>query len=159
MNSRDIVPDGMNPVSRKLIKARYIVNLSWMALFAIAAGVAGYFLHWSFYIIAGVFVALIFWLLWLIPSQVKLMGWQETDDELLITKGRLWHRFTVVPYGRIQFVDVSSGPIARMYGLKAVKLHTASAGTDATVKGLEADTADALRERLADKARERMSGL
>src|SRR5699024_2573921 len=115
MNSRDVVPDGMNPVSRKLIKARYIVNLSWMALFAIAAGVAGYFLHWSFYIIAGVFVALIFWLLWLIPSQVKLMGWQETDDELLITKGRLWHRFTVVPYGRIQFVDVSSGPIARMY--------------------------------------------
>ena len=121
MNSRDVVPDGMNPVSRKLIKARYIVNLSWMAFFTIAAGVAGYFLHWSFYIIAGVFVALIFWLLWLIPSQVKLMGWQETDDELLITKGRLWHRFTVVPYGRIQFVDVSSGPIARMYGLKSVK--------------------------------------
>ena len=79
MNSRDVVPDGMNPVSRKLIKARYIVNLSWMAFFTIAAGVAGYFLHWSFYIIAGVFVALIFWLLWLIPSPVKLMGWQETD--------------------------------------------------------------------------------
>src|SRR5699024_5463731 len=89
----------------------------------------------------------------------QLMGWQETDDELLITKGRLWHRFTVVPYGRIQFVDVSSGPIARMYGLKTVKLHTASAGTDATIKGLEADTADTLRARLPDKARERMSGL
>ena len=159
MNSRDVVPDGMNPVSRNLIKARYIVNLSWLGVLAIAAGIAGYFLHWSFYIGAGVLVALILGVLWLIPSQIRLMGWQETEDELLITKGRLWHRFTVVPYGRIQFVDVSSGPIARMYGLKTVKLHTASAGTDATVKGLEADTADALRGRLADKARERMSGL
>lgn len=159
MSSRDVVPEGMNPVSPDLTNARYIVNLSWMAILAIGAGIAGYFLHWSFYIAAGVFVALIFWLLWLIPSQVKLMGWQETDDELLITKGRLWHRFTVVPYGRIQFVDVSSGPIARMYGLKTVKLHTASAGTDATIKGLESETADALRERLAEKARERMSGL
>lgn len=159
MSSRDVVPEGMNPVSPHLTRARYIVNISWMVILAVAAAVAGYFLHWSLYILAGVFVALIFWLLWLIPAQVKLMGWQETGDELLITKGRLWHRFTVVPYGRIQFVDVSSGPIARIYGLKTVKLHTASAGTDATIKGLEGDTADALRERLADKARERMSGL
>ena len=118
MNSRDVVPEGMNPVSPHLTKARYIVNISWMVILAVAAAVAGYFLHWSLYILAGVFVALIFWLLWLIPAQVKLMGWQETEDELLITKGRLWHRFTVVPYGRIQFVDVSSGPIARIYGLK-----------------------------------------
>lgn len=159
MSSRDVVPKGMNPVSPDLTKARYIVSLSWMVVLALAAGIAGYFLHWSLYIAAGVCVAVIFWLLWLIPSQVKLMGWQETNDELLITKGRLWHRFTVVPYGRIQFVDVSSGPVTRMLGLKTVKLHTASAGTDATIKGLEADTADALRARLADKARERMSGL
>ena len=159
MSSRDVVPEGMNPVSPDLTKARYIVSLSWMVVLALAAGVAGYFLHWSLYIAAGVCVAVIFWLLWLIPSQVKLMGWQETNDELLITKGRLWHRFTVVPYGRIQFVDVSSGPVTRMLGLKTVELHTASAGTDATIKGLEADTADALRARLADKARERMSGL
>ena len=47
------------------------------------------------------------------------MGWLETDDELLITRGKLWHSFTVVPYGRIQFVDVTSGPIDRALGLKS----------------------------------------
>ena len=97
--------------------------------------------------------------LWLIPAQVRNMGWLETDDELLITRGKLWYTFTVVPYGRIQFVDVTSGPIDRALGLKKLQLHTASASTDATIKGLEAPLADALRTRLAHQARERMSGL
>ena len=44
-------------------------------------------------------------------------------------------------------------------GLKKVKLHTASPSSDATIPGLVAADADALRERLAIKARERMSGL
>ena len=46
-----------------------------------------------------------------------------------------------------------------MLGLKGVSLHTASATSDATIPGLPAAEADALRERLAINARERMSGL
>lgn len=149
----------MNPVDPNLVKVRYIVNLTWMVVLALACAALGYFVWRWFYLPAVVFAVLFFWLLWLIPQQVKNMGWLETDDELLITRGKLWHTFTVVPYGRIQFVDVTAGPVARKYGLKTVKLHTASAGTDARVKGLPADQADALRERLAVKARERMSGL
>ena len=95
----------------------------------------------------------------LMTAQVKNLGWQETADELLVTRGKIWHTFTVVPYGRIQFVDVTAGPVERAMGLKKVKLHTASPSSDATIPGLPAVDADALRERLAIKARERMSGL
>ena len=48
----------------------------------------------------------------------------------------MFHKATVVPYGRLQFVDVDAGPIDRMFGLATVKLHTASASTDATIPGL-----------------------
>ena len=149
----------MNPVSPKLVTARYIGRLP---AFIIAAGVFAALAWWVspwFWIGAGVFLALLAWQVWLIPAQVRLLGWQETEDELLITKGRLWHTFTVVPYGRIQFVDVTAGPVERALGMKTLKLHTASASSDATVQGLPADTADALRDRLAVQARERMSGL
>ena len=81
------------------------------------------------------------------------------SNELLISKGKINQTFTVVPYGRIQFVDVTAGPFTRPLGLKSVSLHTASASTDATIPGLAAADADALRERLAVGARERMSGL
>ena len=149
----------MNPVSSKLIPVRYIADLSWQLIFLIAAVVLGYFFGWGWYVAAAVCAIGFGFLLWLIPAQVKHMGWLETDDELLITRGKIWHTFTVVPYGRIQFVDVSSGPLTRMFGLKTVKLHTASASTDASISGLLAEDADALRERLAEQARERMSGL
>lgn len=149
----------MHPVSPKLVIARYIVHLGWTIFLGAAVAVAGYLWSPWCYWVAAACAGWACYLLWLIPTQVRTMSWLEGEDELLITRGKLWHTFTVVPYGRIQFVDVSAGPIERWLGIKRVQLHTASAGTDATIKGLPAATADALRERLADKARERMSGL
>lgn len=149
----------MNPVSPKLTTARYLGRLPWILLPAIGVAIAAWLWSAWLWIGAGIFAALFLWQLWLIPAQVKLLGWQETEDELLITKGRLWHTFTVVPYGRIQFVDVTAGPIERSLGMKTLELHTASSSSDSSVEGLPAETADALRDRLAVKARERMSGL
>lgn len=151
--------EGMNPVSQKLTTARYIGRLPWLIALAMGFGVLAYTTTPWVYIGLGISLALLIWQLWLIPQQVKRLGWLETDDELLITKGKLWHTYTVVPYGRIQFVDVTAGPIERSLGMKTVKLNTASATSDSSVEGLPADTADALRQRLAIKARERMSGL
>ncbi len=37
-------------------------------------------------------------------------GWAEREDDLLIKRGRLWRSVTVVPYGRMQYVEVTSGP-------------------------------------------------
>ncbi|WP_080796367.1 PH domain-containing protein [Corynebacterium pacaense] len=149
----------MHPVSPKLTTARYIGRLPWLAVLAIGFAVPGVLFSVWFHIGTAVFALLFIWQLWLIPQQVRRLGWLETSDELLITKGKLWHTFTVVPYGRIQFVDVTAGPIERWLGMKTINLHTASASSDSTVQGLPADQADALRERLAVQARERMSGL
>lgn len=151
--------EAMNPVMPQLATARYLTRLPWLILPAVVFLIPG-FLHspW-WYLGTAVFVLVTGFLIWLIPRQVRRLGWLETEDELLITKGHLWHTFTVVPYGRIQFVDVTVGPVERSLGMKTVTLNTASATSDASIQGLPADTADALRERLAEKARERMSGL
>lgn len=149
----------MNPVSMKLIKARYLSGLPWAVLFIGGSIAAAMFWSSWLWIATAVIVAFVLFRIWLIPRQVKLLGWKETDDELLITRGKIWHTFTVVPYGRIQFVDVSAGPIDKLFGLKNVKLHTASSSSDSDVPGLAAVDADALRQRLSEKARERMSGL
>ncbi|MCG7231571.1 PH domain-containing protein [Corynebacterium propinquum] len=149
----------MNPVSMKLIKARYLSGLPWAVLFIGGSIAAAVFWSSWLWIATAVIVAFVLFRIWLIPRQVKLLGWKETDDELLITRGKIWHTFTVVPYGRIQFVDVSAGPIDKLFGLKNVKLHTASSSSDSDVPGLAAVDADALRQRLSEKARERMSGL
>ncbi|MCK7637607.1 PH domain-containing protein [Corynebacterium pygosceleis] len=149
----------LTPVSPDLAKARLIVVLPVPVVLALGCAVAAWWWTPWFWIGAALMLLTTFYLAWLIPAQVRHLGWAETGDELLITRGRLWYTFTVVPYGRVQFVDLTSGPVQRHFGLRTLTLHTASSTSDSEIPGLDADTAEALRDRLAVKARERMSGL
>lgn len=86
-------------------------------------------------------------------------GYLEREDDLLVRQGVLVRRTSVVPYGRMQYVDVTAGPLARRYGLATVTLHTAAAATDASVPGLLAAEASRLRDRLAALGEARQAGV
>ncbi|WP_190193450.1 PH domain-containing protein [Streptomyces minutiscleroticus] len=107
----------------------------------------------------------------LVPAAVLAWGWPmlgrnwrswryaERSDDLLISRGVLWHEETVVPYGRMQLVEVTSGPVERHFGLASVQLHTAAAATDATIPGLDPREAERLRDRLTQLGEARSAGL
>ena len=149
----------MNKVSPKLMWPQLVNNAIWMVIVCGGLYLCYREWGWGFLIPLGIFGVIFIWRFFLIPFQVRNMGWLETDNELVLSKGKMFHTITVIPYGRIQFVDVESGPIARSLGLKELKVHTASSSSDSDLPGLLAADADALRDRLAVKARERMSGL
>ena len=86
-------------------------------------------------------------------------GYTERADDLLVRRGVLLRRLVVVPYGRMQFVDVASGPLARAFGVATVQLYTASASTDARIPGLEPAEAARLRDRLASLGEAQAAGL
>lgn len=95
----------------------------------------------------------------LIPRRVRAWGYAERDDDLLIRHGLWTRRLSIVPYGRMQFIDISADPLERVFDLATVKLHTASAGSDSTVPGLTPDSAAGLRDRLAARADTAPEGL
>ncbi len=68
-------------------------------------------------------------------------GYAEREEDLLIRRGVMFARLSVVPYGRMQFIDVTAGPLERAFGLATVRLHTAAAATDARIPGLEREEA------------------
>ena len=86
-------------------------------------------------------------------------GYLEREDDLLVRRGVLVRRTSVVPYGRMQYVDVTAGPLDRRMGLATVTLHTAAAATDASVPGLLAPEAARLRDRLAALGEARQAGV
>jgi len=94
-----------------------------------------------------------------VRRRVRAWGYAERADDLLVRRGLLVRRLTVVPYGRMQFVDVTSGPLSRRFGLADVHLHTAAAASDARIPGLDAAEADRLRDRLAALGEARAAGL
>lgn len=94
-----------------------------------------------------------------IGRTVRSWGYAERADDLLVTRGVLRRQLVVVPYGRMQFVDVTAGPLDRRFGLATVQLHTAAAATDATIPGLVPEEAARLRDRLAARGEATAAGL
>lgn len=99
------------------------------------------------------------WAWWLIGRRVRSYGYCERADDLLVTSGILFRRLVIVPYGRMQLVDVTAGPIDRWLGITTVQLHTAAATSDAAIPGLTPDDASELRDRLSAVGEQRSAGL
>ena len=91
--------------------------------------------------------------------RVRAIGYRMRDDDLVVRRGILFRRVVAVPYGRMQLVDITRGPVERMLGLSQLKLVTAAAASSVGIPGLLEADADALRDRLVDLAESRRAGL
>jgi len=114
---------------------------------------------WLAAVVLLVGVALIAWGWAVVGRAVRSWGYAERAEDLLVTRGILYRQLVVVPYGRMQFVDVTAGPLDRRFGLATVQLHTAAAATDAQIPGLVPAEAARLRDRLAARGEAGSAGL
>ena len=94
-----------------------------------------------------------------LQRRVRAWAYCEREDDLLVQRGVLISRLSVVPYGRMQFIDVVAGPVERLFGLATVRMHTAAAASDARIPGLSRDDAARLRDNLAQLGEARAAGL
>ncbi len=97
--------------------------------------------------------------LWVVHRRYRAWAYEEREEDLVVSRGVMFRRQSVVPYGRMQFVDVTAGPVERVFKLSTVKLHTAAAASDARIPGLERAEAARLRDRLAALGEAKAAGL
>ncbi|MFN8129689.1 MAG: PH domain-containing protein [Candidatus Nanopelagicales bacterium] len=157
----DLQGDTWHSLSPKLIAARRLI-LGIIAGFVLVMAVVLAFTPAPIWIagVAAVAALLILVIGWpWIGRRVRSWGYAERADDLVVGSGIWFRRIVIVPYGRLQFVDVKAGPIDRAFGLVSVQLHTAAATTDAAIPGLHPDAAAQLRDRLAAKGEQRSAGL
>jgi len=82
-------------------------------------------------------------------------GYREGDDELEIRRGMVMRVRTIVPFGRVQHIDVAQGPIQRPFGLSTLILHTAGTqGAAVSLPGLDNADAEGMRDRIRAKIRQ-----
>ncbi|MFT4232457.1 MAG: PH domain-containing protein [Leucobacter sp.] len=111
------------------------------------------------YIVLPIVIALLVLNALLAFRRVRAIGYILREDDLLFRRGILFERVIAVPYGRLQLVDVTRGPLLRALGLATLKFVTASAATGVQLPGLRLDDAERLRDRLVSLAETRRSGL
>jgi uncharacterized protein len=139
------------PVSPKLATLRRLSTAITLAVIGLPGGLILWALFGGRYagLAALALVAAYAWGWVLIGRNQRSWKYAEREDELLVTHGVLFRELVVVPYGRMQFVDVTAGPLERSFGLATVELHTATPSTDAKIPGLTPDEAARLRDRLS----------
>jgi len=151
-------PEGpWTPVSPQLATARGLIgSLCGVVLVLVSVGLELTFADdwgdwaWLAWVPTVSGVVLIAWIWWWAPRNRRSWGYAEAEDDFVVRGGILFRRLVVVPYGRMQFVDVQSGPVARAFGFATVTLHTASTSTAAEIPGVPLDEATRLRNRLTE---------
>lgn len=74
-------------------------------------------------------------------------GYSLAEARLRIVRGIFFRRDTVVPFGRVQHIDVDQGPLERFYGLATLTVHTAGThNASVSLPGLAQREAIAMRE-------------
>ena len=135
----------------------YVTTLAVIA--AISLGAWLIFDFWPALLAGGGIAVLMLVRLAFLPRNLRSWGYAERADDLLVRHGLLYRRLSIVPYGRMQFIDVTAGPMERLFGLATVQLHTATAASDAKIPGLLPEEAARLRDRLAALGEARAEGL
>ncbi|APG63776.1 hypothetical protein LPB140_10015 [Sphingorhabdus lutea] len=87
-------------------------------------------------------------LLWRLPMRkYRRWGYDMADDRLEIERGFLFYQNSIVPFSRVQHVDVGQGPIERIFGMAHLILYTAGQhNSHVTLPGLTRDQAEQMRD-------------
>ena len=81
-------------------------------------------------------------------------GYSLAEERLRTVKGVLFRSDTVVPFGRVQHIDVDQGPLERAFGLATLTVHTAgSHNASVHVPGLRHEVAVEIRETIRSAIR------
>ncbi|MGW9112231.1 PH domain-containing protein [Microbacterium sp. NPDC055683] len=148
-------------ISPKYVVSQFVQNAIFVAVVLVAAGV-----FWALvvsepwvWLVAGAIVLVTVLTMIVLPRQARALGYMLRPDDLVFRKGILWQRMVAVPYGRMQLVDITHGPMDRAFGIAKLKMVTAAATTGVEIPGLSQDAAEALRDTLIEVAETRRTGL
>lgn len=156
----DARTDEWRRVSPKYVVAEVIGSLIGMVIF-VGAALAVYFLwhqQWALWVAIGIGVVSLLGIAFE-PRRVRSIQYRLRADDLVFRRGIMFQRQVAVPYGRMQLVDITRGPVARALGLAELKFVTAAAASAVTVPGLPMEEADRLRDELVALAETRRAGL
>lgn len=101
-------------------------------------------------VIAGTVLLIALTLIIRVPlRRYNARGYQISADRLRVVRGLLFRSDTVVPFGRVQHIDVHQGPLDRFFGIATLTLHTAgNHNASVALPGLGEPLAREMREEI-----------
>jgi membrane protein YdbS with pleckstrin-like domain len=141
----------LQPVERgyiKVVRARTL--MAWLPLIVAAVVVDQVALdgsRWQGALIVGVPLAALIATV-VAPRRIwRRLGYALSPSLLQVVRGWLFHTDTIVPFVRVQHIDVTRGPFDKLFGTASLVVHTAGThNSTVTLPGLGPDRAAEIRD-------------
>ena len=143
-------PDDLTPLDPRYKSMMRLVAAIFAVVLLIAATVAEIAIPgWTGVIWLPVVLVAAYIVLYLPMRRYAARGYSLEEERLRVVRGLLFHSDTIVPFGRVQHIDVDQGPLERGFGLATLTVHTAgSHNASVSLPGLAHDDALAMREEI-----------
>lgn len=121
-------------------------------IFALSAAVA-WWSWWATALLGLLWLVVVAIFIWLAhfwpPIHARHVRWRLNDEGMEIHRGVWWRHQIAIPVARVQHVDVSQGPVQRLFELGTLEIHTAGTkNASVQLEGLQHACALQVRDRL-----------
>lgn len=156
MDIEPVAPGGaetkLQPLEQGYLR---VLRIGWAGTMAVLLAIAGAVdflvlrgndLPWGW--LSGAVLLLSLWAVLVLPArQFRTWGHSEEGDALRVVHGYMFHTDTVVPFVRVQHIDVGQGPVERLCGVAHLVVHTAGTHNSVvTLPGLDPEDATRIRD-------------
>lgn len=147
----------MPPEHRKEVLVQSAITLGILLAVSLVVGVAPPYppaLAWLFALLAPLLVVLLgVGAAALALKRISLKGYALRTHDIAYRSGLFWRKVVVLPFNRVQHVEVSSGPLQRRFGLASLKFYTAGGSSvDLKIDGLRGADAERLRAHILERS-------
>ena len=106
-----------------------------------------------FKLIAIIFLSLVILLNLLLTNIVfSRKSYSLRQKDIIYRTGYLFSSVTIIPFNRIQHIEVITGPIEKLFGLSSLKIYTAGGSqSDLTIPGLRLEKANKIKSFVISK--------
>ena len=94
------------------------------------------------------------------PQRIyRRLRYRLTERLLQVVRGWMFHSDTIVPFVRVQHLDVTRGPVEKLFGTSTLVVHTAGTHNSVvTLPGLDPDRAAEIRDVIREHIRTDFDG-
>ncbi len=104
--------------------------------------------HIKIFVISAPISLILLIMVFILPRRrYKRWGYDMGEKQIQIVRGYLFFTDTIVPFSRVQHIDIAQGPILRIFGLSRLILHTAGTHNSTVIlPGLKREIAEEIRD-------------
>lgn len=156
IDAHEDIRDSMTQLDRGYILVLRLTAFIWAVILSIPifiadAAMANEGIIQPFVISAPISLLFLLMIFLLPRRRYNRWGYDMSEGQIQIIRGYLFYTDTIVPFNRVQHIDVSQGPIERLFGLSSLVLHTAGTHNSTVVlPGLRRETAEDMRDSIRE---------